>query len=88
MRAEPANAEQPAKIPLNPMGSVPCLARLVDDDGSSWWVPAVANRWTNSHILVLWRPDPRNHRDERLLWLRKDDVKPWIRTAAAALGTT
>ena len=78
MRVEPANAEQPPSIPLNPMGAIPCLARLVDANGSTWWVPAVANRWTGTHVLVLWRPNPCDLRQERLVWLRKTDVRPWL----------
>lgn len=79
MRAAPTNAEHPGAVPLNPMGAIPCLARLEDVDGVSWWVPAIANRWTDTHILVLWRPDGRNARKERTVWLRKADVRPWLR---------
>ncbi|WP_146237599.1 hypothetical protein [Georgenia satyanarayanai] len=75
---ELANADHPPSVPLNPMGALPCIARLEDETGSSWWVAATANRWTTTHVLVLWRPDPRNHRQERLVWLRKADVRPWL----------
>lgn len=75
---EPTNAEHPAFVPLNPMGAIPCLARLADGNGSVWWIPATANRWTPTHVLILWRTDPRNPRAERLVWLRTEDVRPWI----------
>ncbi|HLR97346.1 MAG TPA: hypothetical protein VK053_22685 [Jiangellaceae bacterium] len=54
MRASPSNSERPAHVPLNPMGALPCVARLEGAHGSSWWVPAIANRWTSTHVLVLW----------------------------------
>lgn len=82
VRASPSNSERPAHVPLNPMGALPCVARLEDAHGTSWWVPAIANRWTSTHVLVLWRPDPRQPRSERPVWLRKADVRPWLRDDA------
>lgn len=69
------NAEQPLSgIPLRPMGSIPVLARLVEVDATERWIPAVANRWTSTHVLVTWREDPDKPREESLCWLPARDV--------------
>jgi hypothetical protein len=85
--AEPLNAETPTSgIPLNPMGSIPVLARLVDVDGTERWVPATANRWTAAHVLVCWREDPTQPRQESLCWLPARDVARQLRGAELDRG--
>ncbi|WP_372595410.1 hypothetical protein [Actinotalea sp.] len=52
------NREQPASVPVAPMGDVPVIARVVWSDGLEEWRPARAVRWTRSHVMVGWREDP------------------------------
>jgi hypothetical protein len=84
--AEPLNAETPTSVPLNPMGSIPVLARLVDVDGIERWVPATANRWTATHVLVCWREDPTQPRQERLCWLPARDVARQLRGPSSTVA--
>ena len=51
------NREQPASVPVAPMGDVPVIARVLWSDGLEEWRPARAVRWTRSHVMVGWRED-------------------------------
>lgn len=78
------NREQPAQAPTAPMGDVPVIVRLQWSDGLEEWRPARAVRWTRTHVMVGWRPDPepvvRGRRpaagapQEHWLWVRAPDV--------------
>jgi len=74
MVARPVNADDPGKGPLRPMGSIPVLVRLVDADGTERWIPARANRWTRTHVLVTWLEDPAKTGQESGCWLAARDV--------------
>ena len=50
------NGDKPPNIPQRPMGSIPVVIRLVRPDGEEWW-PGIANRWTDTHVLVHWIED-------------------------------
>lgn len=56
------------------MGNLPVLARLVLEDGSERWQVAAANRWTDSHVLVVWQNDASDPHSVQLCWLRASDV--------------
>jgi len=69
----PTNEEHPPQgIPTRPMGNIAVLARMVTREGR-FWIPAKALRWTPTHVMVSYRPEPEQ-REETLAWLRKDDV--------------
>lgn len=51
------NREQPASVPVAPMGDVPVIARVLWSDGLEEWRPARAVRWTRSHVMVGWREE-------------------------------
>jgi len=62
-------------MPREPMGRIPVIVRLVDQDGTAWLVPGIANRWTAEAVLVE-RPAPDGAaRAYRLNWLAATDVK-------------
>lgn len=68
------NQETPhGHVPLRPMGRIPVIARLVTADGTELR-PAVAIRWTRTHVMVC----VEEHRDRKVasdyLWLRAADV--------------
>ena len=69
-----ANREQPAQVPVRPMGEVPVIVRVAWQDGTDEWRAAKANRWTPTHVFVSWRDDPRDPATERYEWLRAQDV--------------
>lgn len=80
----PTNAQdRPPGAPLRPMGAVPIIARLVGADGHEWWIPAEANRWTSTHVLVIWKPRGRDPRQYRMCWLPIADVTRTLRTDQA-----
>lgn len=96
------NREQPAQAPTAPMGDVPVIVRLQWSDGLEEWRPARAVRWTRTHVMVGWRPDPepavRGRRapgaaQEQWLWVRAPDVlrsASWLvppRAPAAGVGS-
>ncbi|MGV8973488.1 MAG: hypothetical protein ACOH10_14285, partial [Rhodoglobus sp.] len=68
------NGERPARAPMRRMGEIPVLARLVWDDGTQEWMPAMAVRWTPTHVMVTWRDEVRAPRTERFEWLQSQDV--------------
>ncbi|WP_255491858.1 MULTISPECIES: hypothetical protein [unclassified Actinotalea] len=69
-----ANRDQPADVPVRPMGEVPVIVRVQWADGTEEWRPARANRWTTSHVFVCWRDNPSDATTERYEWLRAGDV--------------
>lgn len=73
-RREVANREQPASVPVKPMGSIEVIVHVVWSDGCEEWRPARAIRWTSSHVMVGWREDRNDHRDDRWEWMRAQDV--------------
>lgn len=81
-----ANSEQPERMPTRPMGNLPVLARLVLDDGTERWQVAAANRWTASHVLVVWQNDPRDPHSTQLCWLRAADVTRRLTGPSELLG--
>ena len=61
--------------PVKPQGSIPIIVRIVwNDGGLEEWRPARAIRWTPTHVMVVWQPEPGNARTEDSLWLRASDV--------------
>lgn len=71
---KPLNAMQPpAGAPTRPMGRIPVIARLEWPDRITL-VPARANRWTRTHVLIVWTPDESTPGVEQLVWLRATDV--------------
>ena len=68
------NREQPATSPVAPMGDLAVIVHLVWSDGLEEWRPARAVRWTRTHVMVGWRPDPsvdaQRGPDEQWMWLR------------------
>jgi len=82
MVARPVNADDPGKGPLRPMGSIPVLVRLVDADGTERWIPARANRWTRTHVLVTWLEDPAAMGRESGCWLARDVARELRGTTA------
>lgn len=77
MDLEYVNIERPANVPLNPAGkSYPVIARFVLPDRSEIWLPAVAVRWTDTHVFV----GTQHADDEKTYsWLQADDVTRAIR---------
>lgn len=69
-----ANEEHPSEIPLNGMGQIPVIVRLVLQDGSEEWWPGKAVRWTSEHVLVGRETDPGNPRSMSYIWLKAADV--------------
>jgi hypothetical protein len=70
-----ANSEIPDHVPVKPQGSIPVIVRLVwSSSGLEEWRPARAIRWTPTHVMVMWQPEPGNARTEDFLWLRAGDV--------------
>jgi hypothetical protein len=76
----PLNSEQPPDVPLRPGPSGHLvIARLVWPDRIEF-VPALANRWTRTHVLIVqYRRDPSGRLSEVLTWLRATDVRRTIR---------
>ncbi|MGQ0847229.1 MAG: hypothetical protein ACT4QF_24180 [Sporichthyaceae bacterium] len=77
----PLNAEHPPYIPLRPAnGPAPLvIARLVWPDGEEY-VPAVANRWTRTHVLVVqYVVGQDGRRREVVTWLKAEDVRRSLR---------
>lgn len=68
-----------------PMGEIPVLARFVLDDGTETWRIAIANRWTQNQVLVVWRNDPANPYSSQTCWLDSSDVTRVVTGSAAAL---
>ena len=60
--------------PVRPMGRIPVLVRMEWPTGAVW-VPARANRWNATQVLVVWTPDEDNSKAERLVWLPAVDVR-------------
>lgn len=59
-------------------------ARLVWADGEEY-VPAVANRWTRTHVLVVqYARDGAGRRREVATWLRAEDVRRSLRLPSTA----
>jgi hypothetical protein len=75
----PLNYHQPADVPVRPApGRILVIARLVWPDREEW-VPAVANRWTRTHVLVLRTVHDQHGKPcEDALWLRAIDVRRTI----------
>ena len=71
---EVANREQPARVPVKPMGSIEVIVHVVWSDGCEEWRPARAIRWTPTHVMVGWREDRNSPRGGRWEWLRAQDV--------------
>jgi hypothetical protein len=85
--AKPLNYEQPPDVPLRPGPGGPLvIARLVWPDGEEY-VPAVANRWTRTHVLVVQYVQGGGRRREVLTWLRAEDVRRSLRLPAAGAAT-
>jgi hypothetical protein len=80
------NAARPPVVPTRFTGrSYPVIARLVLPDGGEEWWPAVAVKWTDTHVLVSTQPG----QDRVYTWLEADDVarvirRPPLAAAAAA----
>lgn len=75
------NRETPPRVPVRPQGRIEVIARLELDTGrgpDEVWVPATAIRWTRTHVLVTWRPDPAAGRTATC-WLRAGDVARTVR---------
>lgn len=77
--SRPLNSEKPPDVPLRPgpVGHL-VIARLVWPDGEEF-VPAVANRWTRTHVLVVQYVHDGARRREVLTWLRAGDVRRSLR---------
>jgi hypothetical protein len=71
---EVANREQPAGVPVKPMGSIDVIVHVVWSDGGEEWRPARAIRWTSTHVMVGWREDRDGRPEDRWEWLRAQDV--------------
>lgn len=69
-----ANHDQPASVPLRPMGEVPVIVRVAWAGEGEEWRAAKANRWTATHVLVSWRDDPKDPKSECWVWLKAGDV--------------
>jgi hypothetical protein len=82
--ARPSNYEQPLDVPLRPgPGGLLVIARLVWPDGEEY-VPALANRWTRTHVMVVqYADDGDGRRREVVTWLRAEDVRRSIRLPSA-----
>lgn len=76
---DPTNEEMPSRVPRRPMGSIPVIVRLVDEQGTVWLMPATANRWTATHVLVVYPAAEGSVRPTRLAWLRAQDVRRVVR---------
>lgn len=83
------NQQPPQSTPvvLSPR-RIPVIARLVLDDLSEECWPAVAIRWSPTHVLVSVQLDPGNPDSTTYLWLLADDVARVLRTPPAAGPTT
>lgn len=68
------NIEVPAHAPMRRMGEIPVLARVEWDDGAQEWLPAIAARWTSTHVMVTWRDEVRVPRTVHFEWLQAHDV--------------
>lgn len=69
-----ANRDQPARVPVKPMGNVEVIAHVVWSDGYEEWRPARAIRWTATHVMVGWREERDGGVRDRWEWLRAQDV--------------
>ena len=84
----PDNREPtPRNVPLNPMASLPAIARFVWGDQEEWR-PVIVNRWVDGHVLILFRVDPADPRSETGCWLSVHDVRGAVRGSVAELGPT
>jgi hypothetical protein len=54
------------------------IARLVWPDREEY-VPAVANRWTRTHVVVQYAHDADGRRREVVTWLRAEDLRRSLR---------
>lgn len=73
-RRQVQNRDQPARVPVRPMGDIEVIVHVVWSDGVEEWRPARAIRWTSSHVMVGWREDRNGRRGDRWEWLRAQDV--------------
>jgi hypothetical protein len=75
----PLNYEMPdGRIPMRPLagGRTLVIARLHWSVGEEWR-PVFANRWTKTHVLVVWIEDGK----DKSAWLRAEDVKRVLRSS-------
>lgn len=68
------NREQPARVPVKPMGSVDVIVRVQWSDGVEEWRPARAVRWTPTHVMAGWHEELPSGLRERREWLRAGEV--------------
>lgn len=74
----PRNHQPPPDPPLRPMGQIPVIARLIWTDGVEW-VPALAIRWTPTHVMVSWSDPTAGPLRTAYAWLPAADVRRSIR---------
>jgi len=73
-RRDVANRDRPKSVPVRPMGEIPVIVRVSWVGGGEEWRAAKAVRWTSTHVMVMWRDDPKVSTSERYEWLRAMDV--------------
>lgn len=73
-RRDVTNRDMPASVPGGPMGEIPVIARVSWAGGGQEGRAATAVRWTATHVMVMWRDDPKVSTSERYEWLRAHDV--------------
>lgn len=59
---------------------IPVIARLVLDDYSEECYPAIALRWTATHVMVSIQADPGNPDSTFYVWLLAEDIARVLRT--------